>query len=384
MFLTNGAIFTALWPRYPEVKDAFGLSDAAFGLFVVAPALGAIAASLSAGPLVRRVGAPQVTAIATGLIAAGTTAVGLAAALGSLAAAVVALIAVGAADGVTDSAQNVQGALVERWHGRSIMNSFHAVWSLGAALGAGIGALGAALAIPLAWQLGVNSLVWALVAVGAARLSAVPAGEGRKAEGSDAGGPPRPSRLRARWIIALAPIAGIAIASSVVEDVSSNWSVLFVGRETGAPAGIAATAVAVALISQLLGRVAGDPLTDRFGRGPVARAGGLVVAAGALLVVLAPAWPVAMLGFALGGLGCATLIPAAYAAADTVPDLRDGTGVAVLGWLLRIGFLVTSPLIGLISDLVGLRAALLLPLLAGLAAAALAHRLARRDQAAAI
>ena len=105
-----------------------------------------------------------------------------------------------------------------------------------------------------------------------------------------------------------------------------------------------------------------------------------MVAVGALLVVVAPAWPIAMLGFALGGLGCATLIPAAYAAADSVPGVRDGTGVAVLGWLLRIGFLVTSPLIGVISDLAGLRIALLLPLAAGLAAASLAHRLAVRDR----
>ncbi|QWC86220.1 MFS transporter [Nocardioidaceae bacterium] len=384
MFLTNGAIFTALWPRYPEVKDAFGLSDTAFGLLVVAPALGAIAASLSAGPLVRRLGAPRLTVLATALIALGTTAVGLAAGLGALIGAVVALALVGAADGITDSAQNVQGALVERWHGRSIMNSFHAAWSLGAALGAGVGALGAALQIPLTLQLAVNASVWALVAVVAARLSTVPEGEGTKT----AAPPPdhsaaRPPRIRARWLVALAPIAGIAIASSVVEDVASNWSVLFVVRETDAGAGIAAWAVAVALVSQLLGRLAGDPLTDRHGRGAVARAGGVVIALGAVLVVVAPVWPLAMLGFALGGLGCATLIPAAYAAADTVEGLRDGTGVAVLGWLLRVGSLVTSPLIGVVSDLVGLRVALLLPLVAGVAAAVLAHRLAGRDRSAA-
>ena len=35
MFFTNGVLFSALLPRYPELKEHFGLSDAQFGLTVV-------------------------------------------------------------------------------------------------------------------------------------------------------------------------------------------------------------------------------------------------------------------------------------------------------------------------------------------------------------
>lgn len=92
--------------------------------------------------------------------------------------------------------------------------------------------------------------------------------------------------------------------------------------------------------------------------------------------MLAPTYLVTFVGFALMGFGCATLVPAAFAAAARVPGLAHGTGIAILGWLMRLGFLLTSPVIGVISDAAGLRAALVVPLAAGLVAAVIAHRLA--------
>jgi MFS family permease len=73
-------------------------------------------------------------------------------------------------------------------------------------------------------------------------------------------------------------------------------------------------------------------------------------------------------GFALAGLGVATLIPAVYHAADELPGLRRGTGLAVINWLLRIGFLLSPPVIGVLADLTSLRVALLAVVLAGLGA----------------
>lgn len=104
-----------------------------------------------------------------------------------------------------------------------------------------------------------------------------------------------------------------------------------------------------------------DPMTDRWGRAAVARSGGLLIAVGALLIVAAPAYPLAFVGFAIAGFGCATLVPAAFAAAGRLPGLPEGTGIAILGWLMRLGFLLTSPVIGWLSDATTLRTAMLVP-----------------------
>ena len=44
---------------------------------------------------------------------------------------------------------------------------------------------------------------------------------------------------------------------------------------------------------------------------------------------------------------------------------------------MRIGFLITSPVIGLIADHAGLRWAMVVPVVAGLAATVIAHQMAR-------
>ena len=76
-------------------------------------------------------------------------------------------------------------------------------------------------------------------------------------------------------------------------------------------------------------------------------------------------------------------VPAAFAAADRVPGLAPGTGVALLGWLMRLGFLFTSPAVGGLSEVTDLRTALLIPVAAGVVAVGLAHRAARSAQEAA-
>jgi MFS family permease len=185
------------------------------------------------------------------------------------------------------------------------------------------------------------------------------------------------SGRRRAWLLLL-PLVLLAIAGALVEDVANNWTVLYLGQVAGAPEAVAGLGLTVALGAQFVGRVLGDPMTDRWGRGTVARSGGLLIAVGALLVVMAPVYPMAFAGFAVAGFGCATLVPAAFAAAGRVPGLPEATGIAILGWLMRIGFLITSPTIGRLADLTGLRVAMLVPVAAGLVAACIAHTRLRR------
>ncbi|TCI99550.1 MFS transporter [Aeromicrobium sp. IC_218] len=369
MFFTNGVLLSALLPRYPEIKDALDLSNTGFGLTVVAFPLGAIVSAALAGKAVRAFGTRTVTAVGSVLLAAGTATAGLSDVAWLFFAA---LFVAGALDAVVDAAQNVHGVAVERWLGRSAINSFHAVWSLGAATGGVIGAWAAAQDVPVGTQMVVNGVVWSLVALVASAISAVPDEHLHPVEETSDVTEARP-RSHA-WVL-LAPLVLLAICGTLVEDVANNWVVLFLGTETSAPVGVAGLGLTVVLVSQFVGRLVGDPMTDRWGRAAVARTGGLVVAAGMVPVVLGAPYPVTMAGFALMGFGCATLVPAAFAAADGVPGLPAGTGIALLGWLMRLGFLLTSPVVGAFSDAVDLRTAMLLPLVGGLVAAVLAHRL---------
>ncbi|MBE9938343.1 MFS transporter, partial [Cellulosimicrobium cellulans] len=135
----------------------------------------------------------------------------------------------------------------------------------------------------------------------------------------------------------------------------------------------------VALVgAQFVGRLVGDRLVDRFGQRAVARTGGALVALGTGLALAFPSVPGTIAGFAAAGFGVATLVPAAMQQADELPGLRAGTGLTLVSWLMRLGFLLSPPIVGLVADATGLRTGLLVLPLAGVVVVLLAGVLAPR------
>ncbi|WP_354179118.1 hypothetical protein [Arthrobacter sp. UYP6] len=117
---------------------------------------------------------------------------------------------------------------------------------------------------------------------------------------------------------------------------------------------------------QLIGRLLGDRLIDRFGQRLIARLGGLIVMLGMSAALLVPGIASTIIGFGLAGLGVATLIPAAMHAADELPGFKAGAGLTIVSWLMRVGFLVSPPEIGAVADASELRYGLLVMPLGGL------------------
>ncbi|HEY8718091.1 MFS transporter [Pengzhenrongella sp.] len=366
LFFTNGAIFANLLPRYPEIKAGLDLTNAAFGLAVAAFPLGALLAGLTAGMLVRRYRSSRVAIVATVFSAVGILIAGVAPAWIALAAG---LFIAGAMDSITDVAQNSHGLRVQRLYKRSILNSFHAVWSVGAVLGGVLGAGAAQLAMPVALQLTGSAVLFSLVALAAYRflLSGAEPADVEPAVAPQ-GGAPR--ALRGPGLLAtygvLAALVLIAASGAIVEDAGSSWSAIYLSGSLQASAFVAGVGFIALQGMQFVGRICGDRLVDRFGQRSVARAGGLVVFVGMGVALAAPTAPGTVVGFGLAGLGVATLIPAAMHAADELPGFRPGTGLTIVSWLLRLGFLVSPPVVGAIADASSLGLGLLVVPAAGL------------------
>jgi hypothetical protein len=186
----------------------------------------------------------------------------------------------------------------------------------------------------------------------------------------------------------LRPVAGLLVAlgvitlgAAVVEDAPASWGALFMITEAGATAGVAGLAFVSCQACQTLGRFLADRVVERFGDVAVARTGGILAGAAMTLVLVVPSAPVAILGFGLAGLGIATIFPGTYHAAGNLPGIASGSGVAVVSFIARIGFLISPPVVGLISDAVGLRTALVLVPIAALLIVLLAGALRPRSAA---
>ncbi|RLY93730.1 MFS transporter [Kocuria tytonicola] len=360
LFLTNGAIFSNLLPRLPEIKDMFELSNAMYGLALIAFPIGGVVAGPLPAPILRRFGTARTAAVGSVLLATAVFAAGSVPVLAVFGAG---LFLAGVLDAVVDTAQNAQGLRVQRLAGTSMINSMHALWSVGAVIGGLMGTGAAALHVPFVWHFLTSAVLFSAVAVLAMRW-AVPDDPDSHAAAQaesvplDTAGLPRLPRGTGAALLALLPIAVIAMSGVLVEDVGSNWSAVYLRDVLSAPVGMVGLGYVSLVGAQFVGRILGDRLIDALGAVLVTRVGGVLILVGLGAVALAPAPWVALAGFALAGFGCATMVPNAYAAADRAPGLKPGTGLTLVSWCMRIVFVISPPLVGLFADAVGLRTAL--------------------------
>ncbi len=371
LFLTNGALFANLLPRYPEIKTDLELSNAVYGAAIAAYSAGALVAGLAAATLIRRYRSSRVAVAGTIGIGVFVVVAGLAATPIVLAAA---LFAAGASDAITDVAQNAHALRLQRNYGRSIINSLHAVWAVGAILGGLMGAGAIALNVPRATHLAIAAAVFSTVV-----LVAYP----YLLRGHDHDDHPSewtPDGAGAGTLVyaTLVALVFIAIAGATVEDAGSSWATLYLRDSLGAPGPVAAFGYVALVGSMFVGRLIGDRLVDRFGERTVTRAGGLITAAGMGAALAFPSVGGTIAGFAAAGLGVATLIPAAMHGADQLPGIRPGTGLMVVTWLMRIGFFGAPLIVGVIADATSLRVGLLIVPVAGVAVVVLAGALSAR------
>lgn len=378
LFLTNGAVMANLVPRYPDVRDALGLSNAALGSAIAAFPLGALLAGLFAAALIQRFGSGAVATFGTVLLAAALVGVPLAGAWPILA---LAMLIAGALDSVVDVGQNAHGFRVQRRYGRSIVNAFHGLWSIGAVAGGLMGSAAAGLDIPLTAHLIGSGALFGAVALGCRALLLPGPEDAERAEPTAAAGDrPGPGlRPSARTLRVLAALGLLAACGALVEDAGSSWGALYLRDDLAAGAAVGGLAFVSLQVAMTAGRLTGDRVVDRFGQGPVALGGGALIAAGMGFALAVPSIPTTLVGFACAGLGAATLVPAVMHAADELPGLAAGVGLTVVSWLLRAGFLVSAPVVGAVSDATSLRVGLLGVVIAGAIVVALAGVLGRAE-----
>jgi MFS family permease len=340
VFFLNGLCFSAWYARVPAIQQDLGLSNGELGLALFGAPAGLLAAQPLAGALTVRHGSrPLVAAAPLYLIAVVLPALAV-----DMVTLLLALIVVGAANGVLDIAMNSQGVAVERRLGTRLFSSLHAAFSFGALAGAGSAAAVAAAGVDPLPHLAVDGVVSAALAALLAR--GLVRDQGRP-EG------PRFARPSRR----LAALGVIAFCALIAEGAVFDWSGVYLADETGAAAGAAPLGLTAFALTMGVGRLAGDALGERIGAGTAVRAGALVAALGLGLALAFPEPLVAIAGFAVMGAGLSVVFPLALRAAGmhgegTGPDLA---AVSTVGY---VGFLAGPPLIGWLADASSLRAAL--------------------------
>ncbi|MGV6803278.1 MAG: MFS transporter [Ruegeria sp.] len=350
MFILNGALFGIWASRIPAVRDRLGLSHEDLGFGLLFMAAGAVCSFPVTGRLTDRFGAVSVTRVIAVLY---TFSLILLAAADGFTVLAVFLFIFGAFHGSMDVAMNAWAAEVEQTFDKPVMSSFHAMWSLGA----GLGALSGYGAVQL--QLGV--LAHFLIAGGITVALALALSWVRWTS--------RRSVPEGKSIFALPTgilvLVGVtAMCGALGEGAVADWSAIFLRDVTGVAESIAALGYAVFSVAMVAVRLLGGVAIARFGPVAVARVSGVCAALGVFLVISAGSAGGALTGFALMGVGYAVIMPLAFSRAANDPNVPPGQAIASVATLGYGGLLIGPPLIGFLAGILSLRLAfaVLLPL----------------------
>ncbi|MBA2442728.1 MAG: MFS transporter [Rubrobacter sp.] len=359
MFFANGTVFGNWIARIPDVQEGLGIGEGVLGLALLGAAVGALLAMPAAGWLVSRLGSRPVTAVSAVLFCSFLPLLALAPSAVYLG---LALFLFGAGNGLMDVSMNSQAVAVERRYGRSIMASFHAMFSFGGLVGAGMGGLAASLGAELVPHFLGAAAVFVVVVLLVGRWL-LPAAEDAAASGPAFA---RPTR-------ALALLGFVAFCALLAEGAMADWSAVYLRGTLEAGPGMAAAGFAAFSLAMALGRLSGDYFIERFGAVTILRTGGLLAASGLGLSLLAGGPYLALVGFVLVGAGLSTLFPIVLSTASRAPGMTPGAAIASMATTGYFGFLIGPPVIGFAAELVTLRGALALVVVLAAAIALLAR-----------
>ena len=356
VFFVNGAAFASWVSRIPALRAALALSDGALGSVLFAMSCGVLLSFPLAGKGAQLLGARQLALLAGAVLLVMLPVPFL---IGIVPSLVLVMLEVGAALGTMQVAMNVLAVDVQARVPRPIMSSLHGAWSAGGLVGAGLGSVAAHAGLPPVAHLSAVAVALAgvlLLALWLLLRARLPARAGTLPV-------PRPSMsFRApgpRADRVLLGLGVICFCAFLTEGALADWSAVWLHDKAHASEALAALGYAVFAGAMTVMRLVGDRVLQAFGSVRVLRlftALGAAALGAALLLARADG---AMLAFVLLGLGMATVVPTAFAAAGRRADRMSGgvagevsaaRAVALLSGFGYTGLLLGPPLIGWLAQ----------------------------------
>ena len=344
LFFAAGLLFATWGVHVPTVKGHYGLGEQALAVAMLAGGVGAVGGLTQAGRLIGRFG-PRKVALVSGCLCAAS--IGLLLAFHTIAALLLVMVAFGLANSLFDVSVNVAASDLEARAGRPLMSGFHGMFSLGGMAGAAGGAaLLSAGVVPWHHLVGATAVGVALVVFGCSTMP--------RAKKPEEGAGGHAFVLPRGTLLLIGILASLGL---IAEGAMYDWSVLYVKQELLADAGTAALGYAAFSGAMAAARFGGDWVRARLSSALLVRASGLLAAAGMTLSLLTSSPLVALLGFALVGLGFANIVPVLFSAAGRQTDMSASMAISAITTIGYAGILAGPALIGFVAHAASLHLA---------------------------
>ena len=341
-FFISGFSYATWASRIPAIQQKLHLNEAQLGGVLFALPVGLILTIPLTGNLLGRYSSRYILFIGTIAFNVMLCLLGFSAEVWQL---VAVLFVFGASRSFMNISVNAQSVSVQQLYQKSIITTFHGIWSMAGFAAAALGYLMvAAKIIPQYHYLIVGLMLIALAVV------YFPKTLDQK--------PIAPEVKRPAFALpqkALVKFGIISFASMACEGTMYDWSGIYFHNEIHATPTIATAGFVVYMVAMMTGRFFGDRAVGRFGIKPILRYSGGLIFCGMLLAAIFPYALVACFGFILIGFGVACVVPLVFSMAGKSPNLSSGAAIASVSTVGYIGFLIVPPVVGFIAQTSSLR-----------------------------
>lgn len=254
------------------------------------------------------------------------------------------LFCFGSSRNLLNLSMNTDSVGLQAHYNKSIITTFHGIWSMAGFGGATLGYFMVANHVLPQWHLLSVSTVLITLSLCFApftlRQQPVPQ-------------PDKPIfSLPDKTLISLSLIC---FSSMACENIMYDWSGIYMNKAVHSTHATATAAFVVFMTTLTASRFAGDKIVNRYGIKNLMQCSGLLIVIGFMLAVIFPIVPVAITGFALVGIGTSCMVPLVFAEAGKSKTMSKGPAIAAVSTIGYLGFLVVPPLVGFVAQALNLR-----------------------------
>ncbi|RYE30735.1 MAG: MFS transporter [Sphingobacteriaceae bacterium] len=340
-FFISGFGYSTWASRIPTLQQKLHLNEAQLGAVLFALPVGLMLTLPVTGNLLNRFSSRNIMFIGTIAFNLMLALLGFTTEIWQL---VLVLFCFGSSRNLMNISVNAQSVSVQQLYNRSIITTFHGIWSMAGFAAAALGYLMVSGKISPSYHFFVVGLLLIVVA-----FFFFPKTLNQK---------PVKQERRPAFVLpdkSLVKFGLISFASMACEGTMYDWSGIYFQKEVHASAAIATAGFVVYMIAMTTGRFFGDQLVNQIGTKPMLRYSGILIIIGMLLSAVFPVAIVAGIGFILIGFGVACVVPLVFSIAGKSKTLSSGSAIASVSTVGYLGFLMVPPVVGFIAQAAGLR-----------------------------
>jgi MFS family permease len=341
-FFISGFSYSAWASRIPTIKHSMHLSEAQLGGILFALPVGLMITMPLTNYLLGRYTSRAIMLLGALSFNLMLCFVGFASVPWQL---VVILLGFGSSRNLFNVSTNAQAVSVQRLYDKSIITTFHGIWSVAGFAGAALGFVMVSFNIAPNWHLpvvGISMMVLSLFAFSNTLREPVIKRQEKKPVFS----------LPDKFLIKFSVIAFVSMAC---ENTMYDWSGIYFEKAIHASKQTATAAFVFYMVAMTAGRFLGDRFVGRIGVKKILFYSGLFISAGLLIAVFLPYIVPAIIGFILVGLGVSCIVPLVFSLAGKSTSMSSARALASISTISYLGFLIVPPLVGFVAQAAGIR-----------------------------